>query len=81
MSRTAGHFTCGFSKLNPHEFIGGFERMAIACLHGEADKRSGIGRAKRTPNPYLAAFGIDRAAPSNRRAGAQPNSSPLLPPL
>jgi hypothetical protein len=26
--------TCGFSKLNPHEFIGGFERQAITCVHG-----------------------------------------------
>ena len=69
------------SKLNPHEFIGRFKRMAIACLQGEANKRSGPGRPKRTPDPHLAAFGIERAAPSNRRAGAQPNSSSVLSPL
>ena len=72
---------CGFSKRNPHEFIGGFERLAIACLHGDADKRGGPGRRKRTPNPHRAAVGRDRAAPSNRRTGAQRNSSPLLSPL
>ena len=55
--------------------------MAIACFDGEADQRSGAGRAKRTPNPHRAAVGIDRTAPSNCRAGAQPNSAPLLPPL
>jgi hypothetical protein len=49
--------------------------MAIACLHGETDKRSSSGRPKRTPNPYVVAVGIDRAAPSNRRAGAQPDLS------
>jgi hypothetical protein len=55
--------------------------MAIACLHGDADKRSGLGRPKRTPNPHRAAVGRDCPAPSNRRAGAQPNSSSLLWPL
>ena len=30
---------------------------------------------------HRAAFGIDRAEPSNRRARAQPNSSPVLSPL
>jgi len=72
---------CPSSKLDPHEFIGDFERLAIACFDGEADKRSGPDRAKRTPNPHRAAVGIDRTAPSNRRAGAQPNSALLLPPL
>jgi hypothetical protein len=71
--------TCGSSKLNPSEFIGGFERLAIACVHGNAEKRSAPGRRKRrTPDPYRAAVGIDRAAPSNRRAPARPNSSPVL---
>jgi hypothetical protein len=41
---------CGSSELNPREFVGGFERLAIACLHGDVDKRSGFGRPKRTPN-------------------------------
>jgi hypothetical protein len=40
--------TCGFSNPNPHEFIGGFEGLAITCFHGEADKRNGSGRPKRT---------------------------------
>jgi ubiquinone/menaquinone biosynthesis C-methylase UbiE len=26
---------CPFLKLNPHDFIGGFERLAIACLHAD----------------------------------------------
>lgn len=30
---------CPSSKLNPDEFIGGFERLAIACVHREAEKR------------------------------------------
>ena len=30
---------CPSSQPDPHEFIGGFERMAIACFHGETDKR------------------------------------------
>jgi hypothetical protein len=72
---------CGFSKRNPHEFIGGFERLAIACLHGDADKRGGPGRRKRTPNPHRAAVGRDRAAPPNCGARAQRNSSPVLSPL
>jgi hypothetical protein len=72
---------CPSSKPDPPEFLGGFERMAIACLHGDADKRSGLGRAKRTPNPHLAAVGIDRAAPSNRGAGAQRNAASVFLPL
>jgi hypothetical protein len=28
---------CLFSKLNPGEIVGGFQRVAIACLHGGAD--------------------------------------------
>jgi hypothetical protein len=52
--------------------------MAIVCLHSETDQQSGLGHPKRTTNPYLAAVGIDRAAPPNRRAAAQPNSSPCL---
>jgi hypothetical protein len=70
---------CPSSKLDPREFIGGFKRMAIACVHGEAGKRSAPVRPKRrTSNPHCAAVGSDRAAPSNRGAGAQPNSSPVL---
>jgi hypothetical protein len=72
---------CGFSQLNPHEFIGGFEGLAIAYLHGSADERSGLGRPKRISNPHRATVGRDRAAPSNCGAEAQPNSSPVLSPL
>jgi AraC-like DNA-binding protein len=42
---------CGSSKLNPRELVGGFERLAIACLHGDADKRSGLGRPEASPEP------------------------------
>ena len=57
---------CGLSKLNPRGFIGGFDRLGIACVHGDA------------PNPHRAVVGNDRAAPSNRGATAQRNSSPVL---
>ena len=70
-----------FSKLDSQGFIGGFERLAIACLHADAEKGGGLGRPKRTANPHCAAVGIDRAAPSNCRAGALPNLSPVLPSL
>jgi len=50
-------------------------------VHGDADKWSASGRSKRTSDPHRAAVGIDRLAPSNRRAGAQSNSSPVLSPL
>ncbi len=59
--------TCPSSKLNPHEFIGGFERMAIARVHGDAEKGRGRGRPKRTPNPHRVGAGIDRDR--TRRAG------------
>src|SRR6266851_6563082 len=71
--------TCPFSKLNRRGFIGGFARLAIACLHGHADQQSRPGRAKRTPNPHRAVAGGYRVAPPNCRAGAQPNSAPLPP--
>jgi hypothetical protein len=71
----------GSSKLNPRELVGGFERLAIASLYGDADKRSTVARPQRTPNPHRAAAGIDRPAPSNCGPRAQPNSSPVLSPL
>src|ERR1700738_2541503 len=40
---------CPSSKRNPHVFFGRFTLVAIACLHGHADQRSGSGRLKRTP--------------------------------
>ena len=52
--------------------------MAIGCLYGNADKRSAAARPPRTPNPNCAAVGRDRATPSNCRAGAQRNLSPVL---
>jgi SAM-dependent methyltransferase len=39
---------CPSSKPDPHEFIGSFERMAIAYFHGDRDKRSSPGRRERT---------------------------------
>ncbi len=42
------------------------QRPRIACVHGDA------------PNPHRAGVGNDRAAPSNRGATAQRNSSPVL---
>ena len=48
-----------FSKLNVREFIGCFERLAIACFHGDADKPSD--HPKRTPNLHSAAAESDRA--------------------
>jgi hypothetical protein len=56
---------CGLSKLDPDEFIDGFDLSAIARLHGDADKRSAPGGAQRGPNPRCADVGIDRATPSN----------------
>ena len=70
--------TCPYSKLNPPEFIGGFDLSAIACSHGDGDKRSARGRRKRAANPHFAAVGIDSAAPSNFHTEAEPNPSPML---
>jgi hypothetical protein len=72
---------CGSSKLDPRELVGGFERLAIACLYGDADKCSAAARPQRTSNSHLAAVGIDCPAPSNCRARTQRNSSSLLSPL
>jgi hypothetical protein len=69
---------CPSSKLNPRELVGGFERLAVGCLDGEADKRSAVTGPQRTSNPHRAAVGIGRPAPSNCRTPAQRNSSPLL---
>jgi hypothetical protein len=38
--RIALYEPCAFSKLNPREFIRGFDLLAICCIHGDADKRS-----------------------------------------
>ena len=46
--------TCASSKLNPHYFIGGFERLGIACVDGRAAKRNDVGRPRRTPDPHRA---------------------------
>ena len=55
---------------------------AIACGDGDRDKRIILGGTwRRTANPHRAAVGIDRAAPSNRSAGAQPNTPPMFSPL
>src|SRR5271167_2432311 len=83
MNLTMKHTTrCGSSILNPREFVGGFDELAIACLYGDAGKRILPGGPKRrTPNPHRAAVGSDRPAPSNRCAEARRNSSPVLSPL
>src|SRR6202022_992202 len=65
-------------KLDPRGFIGGFARLTIVCLHGDADQRSGPNRPKRTPNPHRAVAGSDRAAPSNCRAGARRTRRPCF---
>src|SRR5260370_33769039 len=73
---------CGSSQLDPRELVDGFDGLAVACSDGDRDKRIILGGPRqRTANPRCAAVGIDRAAPSNRRARAQPNSSPVLSPL
>ena len=43
-------------NLVPRELAGGFERLAIACPHGDADKSTSPARPQRTPNPYRAAL-------------------------
>jgi hypothetical protein len=32
--------SCPSSKLNPRELVGGFERLAVGCFDGDADKRA-----------------------------------------
>ena len=55
VSRGLGIGGCPFSKLNPHEIIGGFERLGIACFHGDRDKRGRpiAGSELRTRNSLL----------------------------
>ena len=73
---------CGSSKLDPNEFIGGFERLAIVCGGWKCRQKSHSGSPmRRTANPHRAVVGIDRASSSNRSARAQRNSSPVLWPL
>jgi hypothetical protein len=67
---TNQQFACASSKLSPPDFIGGFERLGIACVDGRVAKRSEAGRPKRTPDPHRAVAESDRAAPSDCRAGA-----------
>ncbi len=71
-------YCCGCLKLNAHELVGGFERLAIACPYGDAEKRGAAAGLRRTPHSHRAAVGLDRAAPSNRRAGARRNLSQVL---
>jgi predicted ester cyclase len=74
-----GRSSCGFSKLDPREFIGGFDRLRIVCVHGGFDKRSVPGCPKGTPDPHRTCVGNDRAAPSNCHTCTKPNSLPVLP--
>ena len=63
--------TCGSSKLGPRELVGGFKRLGIACLYGDADRRGADARLQRTPDPYRCCW------KSDCRPRAQLNSSPL----
>jgi hypothetical protein len=73
---------CGSSQLDLRELVDDFDGLAVACSDGDRDKRIILGDPRqRTANPRCAAVGIDRAAPLNRRARAQPNSSSVLSPL
>jgi hypothetical protein len=52
-----GH--ANFSKLDPLGFIGHFDRLRIACVHRDADKRSIPGPPQRTPNPLRTDVGAN----------------------
>jgi hypothetical protein len=47
-----GKYGCASSKPDPHGLIGGFDRLRIACLHGDAQQMSPPVRWKGTPNPH-----------------------------
>jgi len=55
-----------FLKLNPHELVGGFDRLAIACLYGDAYKRGASDRPKRTPD--LTVLLLESVAPRHQIA-------------
>jgi len=71
-------FHSGASKLNPCKLVDAFERLAVGCLYGEADKRNAATGPRGTSNPHCAAVGIGRPALSNCSARGQRNSSSLL---
>ena len=52
-----------FSKLNPGEFVDGFDCLAIGCLDAEADKRTAAAGQQRSPNSHCVAVGIDCPSP------------------
>jgi hypothetical protein len=52
---------CGFSKLDARGFIGDFERFALACFHGDRDKRGVLIGRNELLTPHRAAVGSDRA--------------------
>jgi len=66
-------------KLDPREFVGGIDGLAIAC-GGWGSRPANHSRRPQAANrkPHRAAVGENRPASSNRRAGAQRNSSPVL---
>ena len=70
---------CGSSKLRPGEFVGGFDELEIACGAWECRQAEHPwGPKRRTSNPHGVAVGTDRPTPSNCRARALRNSSPVL---
>lgn len=71
-------YPCASSKLGLRGLIGDYEALAIGCAHDDADCRSGLGRPRRTPRPHRAGARNDRVTPSDCRAEAQRNSSPLF---
>jgi SAM-dependent methyltransferase len=60
---------CASSKPNPHDFIGGLERLAIACVDGRAAKCNDPGRPKRTSDPHRADFAVALVARLARKPG------------
>ena len=72
---------CASSNLSRPGFIGDLNRVGIACVDGDATPTSRRGHPPRISNLDGAAVGIDRPAPSDRRAGAQWNSSAVFSPL
>lgn len=46
-------WSCALSKPDPHGFIGGFDLSAVACIYGDAGKRSALGRRQRTTIRYF----------------------------
>jgi len=76
-------FRCASSQLDPRELVDGFDGLGADLQAMGTATSASFSEAprQRTANRRCAAVGIDRTAPSNRRARTQPNSSPVLSPL